>query len=594
MLKPKSQNSKPFFKFKYFLIFLFFLFSLTTNYHFLTTIFAEPNCDSPGPSDIDFCLEKIQRDIEALKPAHEYNKKELSDLRKEIEDFKKKILAVSKEIETNEQSIAKKEEDLAYAEEIFEEKIKNHYKFVRLYDPVFPLFSSHDVASAFKEIVLREKAANEDVRIMERYVQDLIKLKEEKEKLEQRKLTLGRLKTQVESRANFLAKEVEKTENYLASLTAKQEELLALKAGGFQTSVGETPPTFEPCSGAPGTSNFCDPGIRPAFAAFSFGAPHRKGMSQYGALGRAKRGQNYETILRAYYGDVRIVDVNTSLTIKTSAGSMDFETRYMMGIAEMPSSWADEGGFEALKAQAIAARSYALAYVGWRMGNQNPSGTICITESCQVWKSSKAGNPGRWREAVEQTRGKILVSNATNDIVNSWYASTAGGFTFSYSSLGHTTPGGWDTPAGKDAWPEEAWDKIGGSPWFYKAWYRTRSGASCGRGNPWLSSEEMADILNAWYVLYKGGGDVSRVSPQDKSCWNGNPYSKEELAAIGGFRNVSGVSVVYSNSGYTQSVFFETNKGRVEIPGEEFKKAFNLRAPGYIGLKSSLFNIEKL
>ena len=28
--------------------------------------------------------------------------------------------------------------------------------------------------------------------------------------------------------------------------------------------------------------------------------------------------------------------------------------------------------------------------------------------------------------------------------------------------------------------------------------------------------------------------------------------------------------------------------------GEELKKAFNLRAPGYIGIKSSLYNIEKL
>ena len=47
-------------------------------------------------------------------------------------------------------------------------------------------------------------------------------------------------------------------------------------------------------------------------------------------------------------------------------------------------------------------------------------------------------------------------------------------------------------------------------------------------------------------------------------------------------------------NGTTQSVSFGTNKGSVNMTGEEFKKAFNLRAPGYIGLKSSLFNIEKL
>ena len=37
---------------------------------------------------------------------------------------------------------------------------------------------------------------------------------------------------------------------------------------------------------------------------------------------------------------------------------------YVKRIYEMPSSWGDQGGMEALKAQAVAARSYALARVG--------------------------------------------------------------------------------------------------------------------------------------------------------------------------------------------------------------------------------------
>ena len=103
----------------------------------------------------------------------------------------------------------------------------------------------------------------------------------------------------------------------------------------------------------------------------------------------------------------------------------------------------------------------------------------------------------------------------------------------------------------------------------------------------------MADILNAWSVLYKGGGDVSRISPVDTGCWGGNPYSQSDLSSIGGYTSVSGASVTYSNSGSTQSINFSTNKGSVSISGEELKKAFNLRAPGYIGIKSSLFNIVK-
>jgi hypothetical protein len=173
-----------------------------------------------------------------------------------------------------------------------------------------------------------------------------------------------------------------------------------------------------------------------------------------------------------------------------------------------------------------------------------------------------------------------------------YYASTSGGYTL--------TKWGWNgIKDASGAWPATAYEQIGGSPWFYMGWFKSRGGASCGRSNPWLTSEEMADIINAWEVLHNGaGGDKSRISPVDTSCWGGNPYSISELRSIGGHSSVSSVSVTYSNDGSTQSVSFSTNKGTVNIPGWQLSDggegAFNLRAPGYIGLKSSLFNIEKL
>ena len=362
-------------------------------------------------------------------------------------------------------------------------------------------------------------------------------------------------------------------------MSAKQEELLALKAGGFQTSIGDTPPTLEPCSGAPGSANFCDPGFRPAFAAFSFGAPHRTGMSQYGAYGRSKSGQSAETILSAYFQGA---ELNKNYPIPgtigvTGYGRIAFEENYLLGIYEVPESWGESGGFEALKAQAVAARSYALAVTA------NGAGTICPTESCQVYKAQLKS--GKWAEAVRATRGWVLIKGGAP--ATAYYASTSGGYTIS----------NWGWSGIKDApgdWPGTAYEKIAASPWFYKAWFKTRGGGSCGKSSPWLSTAEVADVLNAWQVIYKGGGDVSRVSPIDTSCWSGNPYTFSDLSSIGGYTSVSSVSVVYSNSGSTQSVTFSTNKGSITVPGEEFKKAFNLRAPGYVGLKSSLFNIEKL
>jgi len=530
-------------------------------------------------ANLDCQIAAIQKEIDALTPAHENNKAELSELNKQIVSLKAKIAAISGQLSDLEAEILVREEDLIYTRRIFNEKASSHYRFIRTYDPLMPFLSSSEASGAFREILFQQKVTDRDRVVMEELAGKLIQLKNDKEGMEASRNSLASVKAAVDSRAEFLGGEVAKVESYLSSLSAKQEELIAQKAGGFQTSIGDTPPTLEPCSGPPGSSNFCDPGFRPAFAGFSFGAPHRTGMSQYGAYGRSKSGQNAETILAAYYQGTSLnkgYSVPGSITV-SGIGVIPFEDNYLLGIYEVPESWGENGGFEALKAQAVAARSFALAYTN------NGVSAICTTEACQVYKPQLKS--GKWAEAVRATRGWVLLKDGGP--AKTYYASTSGGYTVSQ----------WGWTGIKDAsgdWPGSAYEKVAGSPWFYKGWYKSRGGASCGRSNPWLTSTEMADILNAWQVVYKGGGDLGRVSPVDTACWGGNPYSISELAGIGGYSSVSSVNVTYSNEGYTASVALGTNKGTVAISGEELKKAFNLRAPGYIGIKSSLYNVEKL
>lgn len=558
----------------------FTLFSLLFTFviwNLLFGIFAlASHCAS---SDYDCQIQEIQREIDALAGAHENNKKELTNTQSQVASLTKRIADLGKQLDTTQKEMENRQKDLSYAQNIFEEKSKSHYMFLRLYDPLIPFLSSTDASDAFRQIAFRQTAADNDIKIMQGYGQDLLKLKNDKETLEKNKTNLANSKDNLSKRAGFLAGEVQKTESYLTTLDAKQEELIAAKAGGFSTSVGETPGTAEPCSGPPGSSNFCDPGFRPAFAGFSFGAPHRTGMSQYGAYGRSKQGQKAEDILAAYYQGSSLnksYPVPSTIGV-TGIGRVSFEENYLMGIYEIPENWGNNGGFEALKAQAVAARSYALAQTN------NGAGNICTTEACQVYKPQL--KTGKWAEAVRATRGWVLMQDGKP--AKAYFASTSGGYTVDQ----------WGWKGIKDAsgdWPATAYEKVGGSPWFYKGWYKDRSGKSCGKSNPWLTSEQMADILNGWSVLTKGGGDVNRVVPTDTSCWKGNPYSISDLQGIGGFTSVSSVSVVYGNSGSTQTVTFGTNKGSVSVNGEELKKAFNLRAPGYIGIKSSLFNIERL
>jgi len=438
------------------------------------------------------------------------------------------------------------------------------------------------------EWMIRQAVINRDKQLIKKIANDLSQLEADKKKLEEDRVSLARLRVQLDKEAAFFRKEVKGAKDYqaqlsskIAALTARQQEILGEKSGTFQTTVGDVPLADDP-----NARPDYNPGFSPAFAAFSFGAPHFKGMSQYGAYGRAKSGQNAEEILKAYYGSG--VEIKKDYSQDINIAVRGYETfrieDYVKRIYEVPNSWGDEGGMEALKAQAVAARSYALAYTN------NGAGSICATESCQVFKAGEKG--GNWNAAAEATRGWVIVANGKP--LSAWYASTSGGYQESYSYNGYATPGFWDTKNGRSGWTGEAYEKIAGSPWFYKGWYKSRSGDSCGRSHPWLTGEEMADILNAWVVLFQGGSpaEPDRVTPQG-SCWGGNPYSNDELKGIGGFSSVSDVSVTYADNGVTAEVRLETNKGSVAIKGVDFKKAFNLRAPGRIALKSGLFNIEK-
>ena len=567
--KIKNQNFR-------FLIFFALLPSLL---YALCTLHYCPVSAQDCEADLQCQIDQISQEISARQPAQEKNKQDLAGLRNQLASISKKITNLQSLLVQAGKDIAGREEDLAYAQKIFEEKAVNQYKSLRFYDPIMPFLSAPSASLAFKEIAFRQMAANEDRKTMEAYGLDLNKLKNDKATLEKNKISLAAVQKQVTEQEKFLASEVAKVDSYLSTLSAKQNELIALKAGGFSTSVGDTPTSLEPCTGPSGSSNFCDPGFRPAFGAFSFGAPHRTGMSQYGAYGRSKAGQSAETILSVYFQGASLQkDYSEPDTIGvTGIGRVSFENNYLLGIYEVPESWGDNGGFEALKAQAVAARSYALAYTN------NGAGTICTTQACQVYKSQLKS--GKWAEAVRATKGWVLIKDGGP--AKAYYASTSGGFTISQ----------WGWSGIKDAagdWPSTAYEKVSGSPWFYKAWFKSAGGASCGRANPWLSSTEMADILNASVVVTGGGGDLSRVTPIG-DCWGGNPYSQSDLQGIGGFASVSGVAqVIYSNDGATASIRFSTNKGDVSVSGGDFKKAFNLRAPGYIGLKSSLFNIEKL
>lgn len=544
--------------------------------------------------DLD-CLEKQIKDLEEQKKLSEAAttplESEVNKLTSQIQSIGNQLKLAENQLNQLSTDIAEREIRLANDYLVMASRVKRYYKRSRSTSGLLMLFSSQSAAEATREVTYQATLNEQDRQIIAQTTQELLQLEADKKELETNQVHLASLQKRLDEQANFYEGEIAKAKQYqsqlsnqIADLTKRQQEILAEKQGTFQTSVGDVPLADDVASRPD-----YNPGFSPAFAAFSFGAPHFKGMSQYGAYGRAKSGQNAEEILKAYYGDGIDLkkDYSTGITISVDGhGSYNIED-YVMRIYEVPASWANDGGMEALKAQAVAARSYALARTN------NGASSICATEACQVFKPEPKG--GAWAEAVNATRGWVVTANGSP--LSTMYASTSGGYQQSYSYNGYSTPAFWDAQGGRDGWTAQAYEKIAGSPWFYKGWYKSRSGDACGRSHPWLNGAEMADILNAWVVLYKHNQGDDRVTPNGP-CWGGSPYSLDDLRSKAqslstGYQTVSGVSVNYGTNGLTANLTFQTDNGSVTISGEEFRKAFNLRAPGRVALKSGLFNIEK-
>ncbi len=100
---------------------------------------------------------------------------------------------------------------------------------------------------------------------------------------------------------------------------------------------------------------------------------------------------------------------------------------YLAGVvgAEMPDYWKPE----ALKAQAIAARTYCL-YIKDHFGGRR-SWDVSKTQASQVYRGVKAESKQIW-SAVDQTYGQVLVcehSDGIEDIFPTYYSAVCGGHT---------------------------------------------------------------------------------------------------------------------------------------------------------------------
>jgi len=319
----------------------------------------------------------IQKQIDELNILLNTNKGEASKIQAKLKSIQSQISVAVTKLKITEANIKDRSEKVSTQYLILSVKIREMYMRLRSQPLWISLFSTMNMGEVRRELAYRQDSNEADKQMIVSLVSEIGKLEADKKALEKQKLQLAKLQADLDAQNAVFQKEIKEISTKIAVLSARQQAILAEKQGTFTTTVGDVP-LADDVNARPDYN----PGFSPAFAAFSFGAPHFKGLSQYGAFGRAKSGQNAETILHAYYGGVEIKkDYDTGKQISVSGyGRMDIET-YVKRIYEVPNSWGDEGGFEALKAQAVAARSYALAWT-----DQGNGGAICTTQACQVYK----------------------------------------------------------------------------------------------------------------------------------------------------------------------------------------------------------------
>jgi stage II sporulation protein D len=140
-------------------------------------------------------------------------------------------------------------------------------------------------------------------------------------------------------------------------------------------------------------------------------------------------------LLARYPGVLRVRDAGDGTMTLTVTVPFD---RYLEGIAEVPPTWPRA----ALDAQAIAARSYALATTGWS-GEEGEAldEPICATASCQVYHGIPVPREPahrRWVRAVRRTDGLVLLHDGRP--ATTVYFSTSNGRTYGNEDVFGSAP----------------------------------------------------------------------------------------------------------------------------------------------------------
>jgi SpoIID/LytB domain protein len=540
----------------------------------------------PAFASIDDEIASIGKQLEDLKKSLSQKEANRQALKQRLENIAARIGYIQDEIQKKENEVKKGEAALAYQQKLLDERARSFYKNAKKASfSLINIFVSDNLSVSVDNFFYQKTVVDQDKNMIIKIVLYIKNLEETKRNLENEKNQLAALQQEVDQQTKILEGEIAQTRQAIAQLTAKQQELIAKKFSENKiprsagTSLGGCSPDYNPWTG----EVIRDPGFSPKFGFFSLGVDNKTGLNQYGARGRAiLDGQTADQILRAYYNFDEYRDIG-SINIKVNdgnginQGSVIWEgdlEEYLKRLGEMP----DYFPSEALKAQVIAARSYALAVTNF---GQN---SICATENCQVFlKDVDLSRKNNWVNAVNDTKGKTMFKDGQP--IKAWYSSTHGGVILRSEDIGRNpdpwTKRGFDMPLNPSSLNDmlnNAYDRE--SPWFYCNW----GSRSEYNNSAWLKESEVLEIVNALILFKKDVGTFSHLSQVDKNLpdtWDDNRV-REEIRKRGEsyFSRIDYINVAFDGSGISRTIVIKGDIGERTFNAQEFKDIFNIRARG--------------
>ena len=573
-----------------FTVFLFVLFVPNRVYAQEFTVENIQSLNSFDPITLARMNDKCNAALSEMQTAVKPHIDELNKMNAAIAAFQARIVQIEADVAKKTTEIAQGEKELEGSLTLAADRIRQFYKRSYVSNPMYLFFSSTNIGSILRTIGYQQAAVNEDKKVITQTAIMVKDLEDKKAALETEKASLASLKADTDKRAVSVRALVSQAtayesqlQGYIAQISARQQEFLNQKLAGLGI------PLFAISGGGCSSdlTNGKNPGFSGAFGFFTYGVPNRVGLDQYGAWGRAKAGQDYETILRAYYNFDSISDANAQIRVD-GYGTYSLDD-YVKRVYEVPDSWTDNNS-AALKAQAIAVRSYAMAYTN------NGAGSICTTQQCQVFKPDPKG--GNWDAAVNATSGKVMMQGGNS--IKAFFSSTHGGYVFATGDLQGWSATGYtkravDTNGSVGSFGDlqsKAYDRE--SPWFYCDW----GARSSYGGTAWLKGEEVADIVNVITLASQDSSaqphlvQTDKPNPDGTDTWDAGTVRGKLGGA--GYTSVSSVSVSADfNTGRVSSVTVSGDAGTKTFDGNTFKTYFNLRAPANIQIVGPLFNVER-